>query len=152
AHARIGWARGQRVHQVLGSERHGQVHGDRKTEQQAHHRQLSRLARPMLPHEGGHLRKAGFALAVAALVVVVVYVTHRNTDGSRPRARGFANLEMGTKCWKRSVEDAKSPATRLGEPGLPRAIAKTRNRFRDLEPRQLALSQGSTATVRGAVF
>src|SRR5690606_26578763 len=125
---------------------------DREAEQQPHHRQLAGLAGPMLPHEGGHLRKTGFALAVLSLVVVVVHVTHGNTDGSRPRAGGFANLEMGTKCWKRSAGTRNHPQHGSANLVSRRAIAQIRNRFRDLQPRQLALSQGSTATVRGAVF
>jgi hypothetical protein len=69
-------------------------------------------------------------------------------DRGRTRKAGVDAMKMGTKCWKRSAEDAKSPATRLGELGFHfPAIG-----IGDLEPMELALPQGPAATVRGTVF
>jgi len=68
----------------------------------------------------------------------------------------LCGIEMGNEVLEAKRRNAKSPATRLGE-----LVSRTAGIFPacrleggdpNLEPGGLALSQGSAATVRGAVF
>jgi hypothetical protein len=97
-------------------ERHRQVGHDREAEQQTNHRQLARLARPMLPHKGYDLPEAGLVATAFRLIVDIVRVTHLNTGSKRNDRVGgtCAQLENGKRsAGSEASETRKHPQAQL---------------------------------------